>query len=73
MPQAVALRRAIHQHPELAGMERETADRILNALAPLGLEITPAVGGHGVVAVLRGGLPGPALAYRAERRCGAGG
>jgi amidohydrolase len=66
VPQAVTLRRAIHQHPELAGMERQTADRIVTAMAPLGLEITTAVGGHGVVAVLRGGKPGPALAYRAE-------
>ena len=66
VPQAVALRRAIHQHPELAGAERETADRIVSALAPLGLEITTSVGGHGVVARLRGGLSGPHVAYRAE-------
>ncbi len=66
VPQAIALRRAIHQHPELAGTEQETADRIVTALAPLGLEITTSVGGHGVVAGLGGGLPGPHVAYRAE-------
>ena len=66
MPQAVALRRAIHQHPELAGMERQTADRIVTALAPLGLDMRTGVGGHGVVAVLRGAMPGPSLALRAE-------
>jgi amidohydrolase len=66
VPHAVALRRAIHQHPELADLERRTADRIVTAMAPMGLEIRTAVGGHGVAAVLRGGAPGPALAYRAE-------
>lgn len=66
LPATVALRRAIHQHPELAGSEADTAERIVTALAPLGLQITTGVGGHGIVAVLRGDLPGAAVAYRAE-------
>jgi metal-dependent amidase/aminoacylase/carboxypeptidase family protein len=62
----IALRRQIHQHPELAGHEVETARRVAEKLRALGLEVRAGVGGHGLVALLRGGKPGPVIAYRAD-------
>jgi metal-dependent amidase/aminoacylase/carboxypeptidase family protein len=65
-PSLIALRREIHREPELAGHEEVTARRIVDALRGLGFEIRPHVGGHGIVAILRGGRPGPVIAYRAD-------
>jgi metal-dependent amidase/aminoacylase/carboxypeptidase family protein len=62
----IALRREIHREPELAGHEEQTARRIADRLRALGLEVRTGVGGHGVVAVLRGARPGPVIAYRAD-------
>lgn len=65
-PSLIALRRAIHREPELAGHEEATARRIVGALQGLGFEVRTHVGGQGVVAILRGGRPGPVIAYRAD-------
>jgi metal-dependent amidase/aminoacylase/carboxypeptidase family protein len=65
-PGLIALRRQIHQNPELAGHEGETAARVAERLRALDLEVHPGVGGHGIVAILRGARPGPVIAYRAE-------
>jgi metal-dependent amidase/aminoacylase/carboxypeptidase family protein len=62
----IALRRDLHQNPELSGLELRTAARIEEKLRALGLEVEGGVGGHGVVGVLRGALPGPVVAYRAD-------
>lgn len=62
----VAWRRDIHQHPELSGQEVRTARLVAEHLRKLGLSVTTGVGGHGVVAVLRGGLPGKVVALRAD-------
>ena len=62
----VALRRSLHAHPELSGNELWTADVIAGRLVDLGLEVETGIGGHGVVARLRGGRPGPTVAYRAD-------
>jgi metal-dependent amidase/aminoacylase/carboxypeptidase family protein len=62
----IALRRDIHQHPELSGAEARTAALVAERLRALGLEVRTGVGGHGVVALLRGGRPGPMVAYRAD-------
>lgn len=62
----IALRRDIHQHPELSGAESRTAALVAGRLRALGLEVRTGVGGHGVVALLRGGRPGPVVAYRAD-------
>jgi hippurate hydrolase len=65
-PEGVRLRRAIHENPELAFEEEETARLVRQALEPLGLALRPGVAGTGVVATLEGGLPGPALLLRAD-------
>jgi len=62
----VDLRRDLHRHPELSGEEERTAGIVAERLRALGLGVRAAVGGHGVVAVLRGGRPGRVVALRAD-------
>jgi amidohydrolase len=66
MPQVIAWRRDIHQHPELGNREFRTARLVADQLAALGLEVKREVGKTGVVALLRGGKPGPVVALRAD-------
>ncbi|MEW9123018.1 MAG: amidohydrolase [Thermotaleaceae bacterium] len=65
-PQVVAWRRDFHMYPELSGEEEETAKKIVKILKEFPLEITEGVGGHGVVAVLKGDMEGKTLALRAD-------
>ncbi len=62
----IALHRDLHMHPETSGNEERTAARIADWMKRLGLEVRTDVGGHGVVALLRGGAPGPVVAFRAD-------
>ncbi len=62
----IAWRRDIHQHPELGNREFRTAKLVADHLRSLGLEVTTEVAHTGVVAVLRGGKPGPVVALRAD-------
>ncbi len=62
----IALRRDLHRHPEVSGDERRTAQVVATEMRKLGLEVRTGVGGHGVVAILRGRRPGPMVAYRAD-------
>jgi amidohydrolase len=55
----------LHRHPELSLQEHRTAARIVEAVAPLGVEVTTGVGGTGVVALLRNG-GGPTVMLRAD-------
>ena len=66
MPQVVDWRRDIHQHPELSNREVRTARLVAEHLTRLGLEVKTGVAHTGVVAVLRGGRPGPVVALRAD-------
>ena len=54
-----------HRHPELSGLEVQTAARMAQELRALGYQVTENVGGHGVVAVLENG-PGKTLLIRAD-------
>jgi amidohydrolase len=51
----VALRRDLHQNPELAWAERRTAARVAAFLDGSGLEVRAGVAGTGVLATARGG------------------
>ncbi|MFG1997075.1 M20 family metallopeptidase [Actinoplanes sp. NPDC048988] len=62
----IALRRDLHAHPEGPGQEERTASVVARRLRAAGLEVTTGVGGHGVVAILRGERPGRTVAYRAD-------
>ena len=64
-PDLVALRRDLHQHPELAFAETRTAGRVAALLQAAGLDVRTGVGGTGVIASLRGG-GGPIVLLRAD-------
>ncbi|MFJ3903597.1 M20 family metallopeptidase [Streptomyces sp. NPDC090025] len=66
--QVVAWRRHLHRHPELPNREEKTAALVAGHLRSLGLdEVRTGIAGHGVVGVLRGGLPGSrTVALRAD-------
>ncbi|MGU3650874.1 amidohydrolase [Mycolicibacterium sp. A43C] len=66
--QVVQWRHHIHQHPELSNREVGTARLIAEHLTSLGLdEVRTGIAGHGLVGVLRGGLPGErVIALRAD-------
>jgi amidohydrolase len=66
MPRVVTWRRELHAAPELSNQETRTAAYITRELRRLNLEIRTGVGGPGIVAVLRGGQPGPVVALRTE-------
>ncbi|MDN5659815.1 MAG: M20 family metallopeptidase [Brevibacterium aurantiacum] len=60
------LRRVLHRNPEL-GLELPfTQQKILDSLEGLPLEITTGQGLSSVVAVLRGGMPGPTVLLRGD-------
>ena len=64
--QVVEWRRDFHQNPELSNREFRTAGIVASHLESLGIETTTGVAHTGVVGVLRGGLPGPVVALRAD-------
>lgn len=64
--QIVAWRRDFHEHPELGNHEFRTADIIAKHLQSLGLEVKTGIATTGVVGILRGSIPGPVVALRAD-------
>lgn len=54
---------ALHQHPELHDQERWTGARMAEEMRAAGFEVKDAIGGYGVVGVLRNG-EGPTLMLR---------
>lgn len=59
----VAWRRDIHQNPELSGQEVRTAKLVADHLRKLGMDVKTGVGGHGVVGLLKGDLPGIEVSF----------
>ena len=66
LPDAIAWRRDLHQHPELGTRETRTAAKVAAHLRGLGLEVREGLGITGVAAVLRGARLGPRIALRAD-------
>jgi len=62
----LALRRDLHRNPELSNREFRTSQLVAQELEQLGLEVRTGVAHTGVVGVLRGSLPGPVVALRAD-------
>src|SRR5215470_8385643 len=62
----IAWRRDIHQNPELGNREFRTSALVAEHLRKLGYEVREKVAHTGVVAVLKGGKPGPVVAFRAD-------
>jgi amidohydrolase len=65
-PSLTDIRHQIHQNPELSNREEKTAALVAEYLRKLGLEVRTGIARHGVVAILKGGLPGPVVAVRAD-------
>jgi len=62
----VEWRRWFHQHPELSNREVHTAERIAGILHGMGLEPQTGIAHHGLMAIIKGGLPGPLVAIRTD-------
>ena len=62
----LAWRRDLHEHPELGNRETRTSGIVAEHLKKLGLQVQTGVAYTGVVAVLKGGKPGPVVALRAD-------
>jgi amidohydrolase len=65
-PELIEWRRHLHQNPELSNREVETAKYVAERLRSFGLEPHTGVAKTGVVALLKGGRPGPLVALRAD-------
>ena len=65
-PELFALRHDLHRIPEIGLHLPRTQARLLEALDGLGLEVTTGTSLSSVVAVLRGGRPGPAVLLRGD-------
>lgn len=61
-----ALRRHLHQHPELSNVEQQTAALVADKLRQWGYQVTTGIGGYGVVGTLQVGDGGKRLALRAD-------
>lgn len=64
--QLIEWRRDLHQHPELGFEEIRTSNIVADYLESLGLEVKRNVAKTGVIALLRGELPGPTVGLRAD-------
>ena len=61
----IAWREDFHRHPELGNREFRTSKIVFEHLKKLGLQ-PRMLGGTGVVAIVKGGKPGPRIALRAD-------
>ena len=61
-----ALRRDIHQHPEIGFQEFRTSDLVAERLQRWGYEVTRGLGGTGVVGQLKRGIGARKLGLRAD-------
>jgi amidohydrolase len=65
-PKLAALRKQLHQHPELAFEEHETAKAVTAFLRELKVPCRTGIGKTGVVALLEGAAPGRTIGLRAD-------
>ncbi|MBN8292342.1 amidohydrolase [Rhodobacter sp. NTK016B] len=61
-----AIRRDLHEHPELGFEEVRTSGIVAAQLEKLGIEVTTGIAKTGVVGVLRGNRPGRTIGLRAD-------
>src|SRR6267378_6722584 len=69
VPDMIAMRRDLHEHPELAVEEVRTSGIVAQRLRTLGLEVQTGIAKTGVVGLLRGGASKPGaktIAIRAD-------
>jgi len=66
LPRVVTWRRDLHARPELGNQEVRTSAFLAEQLRSLGYEVRTGVAKTGIVAILKGGKPGPVVALRAD-------
>ena len=66
LPKLIEWRRHLHEHPELSNREVNTAAYVAQHLRALELDVKTGIAKTGVVAILKGGKPGPVVALRAD-------
>ena len=66
IPKVIEWRHHLHQYPELSNREYKTAEYIAAHLKSLGFEVQTGIAHTGVVAILKGGKPGPVVGLRAD-------
>ncbi|MBQ3844068.1 MAG: amidohydrolase [Bacteroidales bacterium] len=64
--EVVAIRRQLHQHPELSFCERNTAELVKKCLASKNIEFQSGIAGTGVVATIKGKPSNKTVALRAD-------
>jgi amidohydrolase len=65
--EVIAIRRHLHQHPELSMQEEQTAAFIRTQLEAMGIDYRHGIAGHGIVAFIRGkGTGDKVIALRAD-------
>lgn len=66
-PEITEIRHDIHQHAELSNREFRTAELVATQLREMGFdEVRTGIAHTGVIGILKGGRPGPTIAYRAD-------
>jgi len=65
-PKMIEWRRYFHEHPELSNREFKTGAKLAELLKGMGMEVQYPVAKTGVVALLKGGKPGPVVALRSD-------
>lgn len=66
LPDLQAIRRDLHANPEVGADLPRTQEKVLGALEGIDLEITKGSSQSSIVAVLRGGRPGPTVLLRGD-------
>ena len=66
MQKVIEWRHDIHQYPELSNREFRTAKKVENHLLSLGIEVETGIAYTGVVGLIKGSMPGPTIALRAD-------
>lgn len=67
LDEIIALRRDLHQYPELAFQERRTSKLVASHLASWGYEVTTGIAGTGIVATLIKGTGKKSIGIRADK------
>jgi amidohydrolase len=65
-PRVIEWRRWFHENPELGNREFNTAGKLADILLDMGLQPRTGIAHTGVVAIIKGGRPGPLVAIRAD-------
>jgi amidohydrolase len=65
-PELINWRHHFHENPELSNREFKTGNYIADFLKSIGLDVKYPVAKTGVVAILKGGKPGPVVGLRAD-------